>query len=860
MYEFSSTTKTMNSFSRVHRCLKWCVLLWLMITGGTGFAQEWSEQYILNGTGDWYETRPAFLSNTYFLQEPDPTIGTATAEFSSGNVVITFDPVVGAVGMTEFIVEYFPGPYPNFAPSTLAFRIFVDSSHVKTEPDYQIVLADSTVTVDVLANDESDGGGELSIESIAASDHGDVIIFAEGDSVSFTPDPGYIGMAYFTYVVVDALGSAAHEEVSICVISNDPISDHEVISLATDSRTPLAVFMPMSGFEEDPDDGPDHGSLDSVAAEVFRYTPDEDFDGIDTFTLIIGSDYSREVHVRVFEQDAPNEYLIPDEVFTHLSESVTFDPRQNDLKTNYDIHSYTEPLKGTLEFDEDLNEFTYTPIPGYSSVEEFTYSMSFLGKYEETTVKIYVGNLPPVNTERYNLTTHQNVPVVLNYQIPLEPFDFYITGVNPINLPLELPGEGALSLYEGETTLSVLCDEVSGYDLIKYTPTEDFVGRDSFEILYCVEPDACTLVQIAIEVEDFGDLGPCPCVDDCVWPGDADANGIVDMQDLLYVGWNIGLTGDNRDYTDNSVWLGQHSDNWEIMEVTGDVNAKYTDCNGDGVVSTDDAAAIEEHFLRTHALIPEIPGLKLDAPFILVPHQTVLDSGDLAVFDIVVGDELYPVYDMHGIHFALNLPADLVDLSSLEITFNNDSWLSHAGPSMQMELQPWEGRVDAGFSRVDGKPASGAGLIGNMTFIVEDDIEGFPPPGALIPFNIDIIGVGSSDTKGEIRELEGNMGELFFKVPGGRDLGLRSEAPEPGVLHAYPNPVTEGRLNLHYNGDTNIRRVEMYDASGRMVFGKVLDNRREELDVSSLPSGLYIVRAVTDDGAFTKKVKVLGQK
>lgn len=60
----------------------------------------------------------------------------------------------------------------------------------------------------------------------------------------------------------------------------------------------------------------------------------------------------------------------------------------------------------------------------------------------------------------------------------------------------------------------------------------------------------------------------------------------------------------------------------------------------------------------------------------------------------------------------------------------------------------------------------------------------------------------------------------------------------------YPNP-TNGKLQLS-NARVAIKNVEIYNALGMLV--------ANELDLTSQPSGIYIVRIATADGTFTRKV------
>ena len=851
----------MNSAEKASCFLRWAFFLIAFALSPSLLAQDWDEQRILNA-GSWNYSTSAFLHIAYPIVDPDPSLGDLSVEVVSGKLEVNYVPAPGAVGIAEFVVEYFPGPFGNFSPSTKAFRLYIDSSHIITHEDFAITQQDSLVEIAVLQNDTITGSDSLYVEYLGAVKNGQATISPDKQSISFEPSAGFSGVANLTYVAMDNFGTSEEEHATIRVVPSSELEQYDTIFLSTDSRTPIEIYMPDIGFARTTAGMPGNGTLDSIADGVFLYTPETDFDGMDVLTLERDSTLSRTVNIRVFFQEAPNEFLIPDEVYTRMNEIVIFDPRLNDLRQSYNIYNYSEPGFGILTLDEATNHFTFEPQPGFKGAVQFTYSMNLLGKYEETTVTIYVGNMHPVNEESYRLSTHMEVPIVINYEIPIQGYDFYTSVQNPLNLQLDQSFPGSVTLWSGVNSIDVFCDEISGYDMIVYTPQDGFTGTDEFQVLYCGDTTDCTLVNIEVTVEDFGDLGPCPCVDGCVWPGDANANGRVDLNDLLTLGWYVGKTGDDRNYADNSIWLAQHADDWDLMNDALGMNIKYADCNGDGVITTDDAESINEHYLKTHTLIPDLPSLKSPYPFFLIPQESVYYEGDTARMDIVVGTASQPVLDMHGLQFALNLPTNLVDSASLEIEFFTDSWLTREGASHDLQIQPWDGRIDAAISRVDGKPASGFGSIGTMTFIVEDDIEGFPAVGAYIPLNIEILSVGNSDTKGNLFDMDGEVFDSYFVVPDGRGrgLGLRSETEitdEPDI-YVFPNPATGSRLNVVL-GEAQMTDFEIYvyDLNGRLISQQTPSLHTFQLDVSDFADGMYIMQVITENETFSTKFEVL---
>jgi hypothetical protein len=77
-----------------------------------------------------------------------------------------------------------------------------------------------------------------------------------------------------------------------------------------------------------------------------------------------------------------------------------------------------------------------------------------------------------------------------------------------------------------------------------------------------------------------------------------------------------------------------------------------------------------------------------------------------------------------------------------------------------------------------------------------------------------------------------------------------TKASESDEFIVYPNPVSDGfRLNT---SEKNVR-VSIYDLSGSLLLTKQISGN-EYIDISTLPQGMYMVRATTEKGSVTKKI------
>ncbi|NOX88708.1 MAG: tandem-95 repeat protein [Calditrichaeota bacterium] len=111
---------------------------------------------------------------------------------------------------------------------------------------------DSTVTIDVLANDSDPDGDNLSIVSATSPKHGTVTI--EGDSaITYSPDLNYSGADSFNYVIQDPGGLTDTAQVKITIREiNDP---PEIVNLPDELFIEVGscAYLEMSQYESDVD-------------------------------------------------------------------------------------------------------------------------------------------------------------------------------------------------------------------------------------------------------------------------------------------------------------------------------------------------------------------------------------------------------------------------------------------------------------------------------------------------------------------------------------------------------------------------------------------------------------------------------
>ena len=107
-------------------------------------------------------------------------------------------------------------------------------------------------------------------------------------------------------------------------------------------------------------------------------------------------------------------------------------------------------------------------------------------------------------------------------------------------------------------------------------------------------------------------------------------------------------------------------------------------------------------------------------------------------------------------------------------------------------------------------------------------------------------------TFNEVLTLKSTDAYAEIKLTGLSHVGINDNVNESAIV-IYPNPTT-GKLTIE-NGQLLVDNVEIFDVFGRKVFEqKTESGKQNEIDVSNLCSGIYLMKIYTDSGVVHKKV------
>lgn len=90
-------------------------------------------------------------------------------------------------------------------------------------------------------------------------------------------------------------------------------------------------------------------------------------------------------------------------------------------------------------------------------------------------------------------------------------------------------------------------------------------------------------------------------------------------------------------------------------------------------------------------------------------------------------------------------------------------------------------------------------------------------------------------------------------------IGIEGKEPAADAFVLFPNPVTNNKLILKlHNENSGITSYELYNLSGNKILQKNVTGEISELEVnvSGIPDGLYIIKLITGNTAYSKKIAI----
>lgn len=331
----------------------------------------------------------------------------------------------------------------------------------------------------------------------------------------------------------------------------------------------------------------------------------------------------------------------------------------------------------------------------------------------------------------------------------------------------------------------------------------------------------------------------CGYVNYLVWPGDANADSIVNALDMFSIGLYFGSSGPLRDSISN-LWIGHNASDWSGTQYNG-ANYKQADCDGNGLIGFSDTIAINLNYGLTRSSQSDVVN-RSGPPVYIVPDATAYAPGTLVTLEVWAGTISTPLNNVYGLNYQISIDPTAVEPASFTINYTG-SWLGVKNIDMITMQRYNSGITNITQVRNNQSNTSGFGKIAEIKFIANNSISTFTN------FPITVIAINAID-ESAIPLLVMGVDTTIAVDP---TLFLDNLKDEVKTI-VYPNP-TNG--TVHIQSNKSLTNIEIIDISGKIVSNFInINASKTTLDLSAFASGFYTLKISSSNGIIIEKLNL----
>lgn len=352
----------------------------------------------------------------------------------------------------------------------------------------------------------------------------------------------------------------------------------------------------------------------------------------------------------------------------------------------------------------------------------------------------------------------------------------------------------------------------------------------------------------------IGCAQPVYCMTNCVYPGDANNNGVDNDFDILEMGLKYGGSAITRT---------QIGDHWIPHTPPTPITNAYVDANGDNTVDTLDLIVNKDNWQETHNLYTgAVEGFNTLGTDLLferfytnstIPFfpatDTIVKLNGYVVLEVNFGDSLQNISDVHGVTFRINYDETVLNLQEtpysgilgLGLTRLDNGWLDDDGAPVHSRMILEDGRVHYVGTRLNQVNYTGGGNIGRLIFKVDTN--------AYINASTMSTEVCFEDFKairadGSTISIGATCATILYRDPNYTSIQtIQTLAP---AINIYPNP-TSYQLNIDL-GAERATAIQLFNVLGEEVQHFENVSGLVEIPKRNLAQGMYTVVVHFENG------------
>lgn len=496
---------------------------------------------------------------------------------------------------------------------------------------------------------------------------------------------------------------------------------------------------------------------------------------------------------------------------------------------------FSSPIPCTL-LDTDGSDFQITGPSSITISGASSYHCSVANSTQEILLE-YSGAFLPGQT--YQITVDFTDSLAYCFSIPTDTFSFNadstaegftvsITQLFPVFCAGDASGALTATVSGGVPPFNYQWSIGSSTQLIANLPTGNY---------------SVTVID-DIGCSGFQQFTLQPGNSSCVWPGDANSDGIANNLDILSIGIAHGFTDFARPNA-TLAWDAQPCPDWSQNFANG-VNYKHADCNGDSIVDNNDTLAVSLNYGLTHA---KFPGQScLNEPPLFVDLPDTLYPGDTVAAPILFGTASLPVTDLYGVAFSIGYDENIIDTNSVHVTYDN-IWLNTQDSTILGFAKDFyfNGNADVAMSRTDHvNLAQRHGRIGILHFTIKDDVSG--KNATTVTLEISITNTTAIDSAENLLFVCGDADSAIVVI---EPNGLK-QLNESFRAKIFPNPANE---KLFVKTEKPMQHIALYSVHGKMLLKESPTQNFFEMNMQELPAGSYVL--VLSNGKISEYHRVI---
>lgn len=470
------------------------------------------------------ETFSASLINNDSDPDNEPVIinTTALVTVKNGNLTLNEDGTFNYTPPSNFFgVEQFSYQIRDEAGLTAEALVTLNIQPVNDPPQaldnsYNVSQADEALSISapgLLANDADVDFNDIievrvDTEPVTAPQAGELTLQSNG-AFEYRPEPDFSGEVSFQYRIIDGdnAESIALTTISIGAENTPPtaVNDSYVIAenASLDTQQDNKAAITDNDTDSDSNDTinlsevrstPANGQLTTFDNGHFRYIPNPNFYGVDSFVyrIIDSQSASADAVVTIVVVPQNNPPVAVNDSYQFDEDSVLTINAELGVLAN-DTDSDGDPLRiaqidsqpshGTLQMQND-GSFSYTPETDFFGTDSFSYSVTDGRLFEDSaTVALQINNVndnPQANNDTASTKINDSVTIdVLSNDSDVDGDTLTVQSAQAQN---------------GNTLI--------GNNLITYTPTEGFSGNDTISYSIADGNGGTDSATVAVVIDD----------------------------------------------------------------------------------------------------------------------------------------------------------------------------------------------------------------------------------------------------------------------------------------------------------------------------------------------------------------------